>query len=97
MLLLLYAIKWIDSTIRIMSQPKEGEGDWDQKCVEEMSELIVRVSFICFCSPCVGGCWTICAGICSLWSRGAIDQRCSSGRCCTHSSTSLSSPSRPHR
>src|SRR5271170_3729270 len=96
MLLLEYAIIWIDSTTLELGSVRIG--DWDQKGVEEMGELIVRVSFISFCSPSVGrlsGCWTICAGISILWSRRAIDQCRSSGRCYTHS-TSLSPPSWPY-
>ena len=45
-----------------------------QKGVEEMSELVVRVSFVGFCSPCIGGlggCWTVCAG--SIISCSAVE------------------------
>ena len=72
----------------------------DQKGVEEMSELVVRVSFVGFCSPCVwglSGCWTVCAGsTVVLWSCCAIDQGCSPGRSRARSSTTrLPPPGRP--
>jgi len=76
-----------------------GEEDRDQKGVEEMSELVVRVSFVGFCSPCVwglSGCRTVCAwSVIVLWSCCAIDQSCSPGRSRADSTSSLSPPSRP--